>query len=122
VRDLGNVPGQRKTRQIGDEFLVHLAATELRRFARDENGAKRSCRIIFEKIFELFVDGVRFHVPDDDEGEIVRDVTRFVILHHLLLGELIVNFHLADYRQPVGMFLVSRREAAATPRPNREAA
>ena len=38
-----------------------------------------------------------------DKDEIVRDVTRFVIPHHLLLGELIVNFHLPDHRQPIRM-------------------
>ena len=45
-------------------------------------------------------------ITDYDEGEIIRDVTRFVILHHLLLGELVVNFDVADHRKAIRMHLI----------------
>ena len=45
-------------------------------------------------------------IADYDKGEIIRDVTRFVILHHLFLDELVVNFDVADDREAIGMHLI----------------
>ena len=50
----------------------------------------------------------RVHIANNHEGEIVGDVTRFVILHHLLLRKLIVDLQLADDRKPVRMPLIRR--------------
>ena len=46
------------------------------------------------------------HISDYNEREIVRNVARFVILHHLLLGELVIDFELADDRESIRMPLV----------------
>ena len=48
----------------------------------------------------------RIDIADYDEGEIVRDVAGFVILHHLLLGELVIDFDFADDREAIGMHLI----------------
>ena len=53
-------------------------------------------------------------ISHHNEGEIVRHVTRLVILHHLLLRELVVNFHLADHWQPIRMTLVGGRKQQQT--------
>ena len=108
--DLGNVPRERETRQLGDKFLMHFAPAKLRRFGRDENRRQRFGRIIFEKIAELLMDRVRVNVADDDEGEIVRHVTRAVILEHVVARELIENIEQADNRQPVRMTLIGGSE------------
>ena len=50
----------------------------------------------------------RVHIADNHEGEIVGDVTRFVILRHLLLRKLVVDLQLADDRKPIGMPLIRR--------------
>ena len=59
----------------------------------------------------------RIHIAYHNEGEIVRDVTRFVILHHLLLSELVVNLEFADDWKPVGMPLIRRRKKKETDHP-----
>ena len=50
---------------------------------------------------------LRIHIADDNKGQIVRNVARFVIIHHLLLRELVINFQLADHRQAIRMLLIS---------------
>ena len=52
----------------------------------------------------------RIHIAYHDEREIVRDVTCFIVLHHLLLGELIVDFDLANDRKTIRMLLISGRK------------
>jgi hypothetical protein len=52
------------------------------------------------------VDFFCIDIADYDEGEIIRDVTRFVILHYLLLAELVVDFDVADHREAIGMNLI----------------
>ena len=110
IRDLGNVPSERKPCQLGREFVMHFATAELRRFFRNKNRLKRFLRVPFEKVRQLLVHFFAIDISHHDEGEIVRHVTRFVILHHLLLRELIVNFYLADHREPIGMALIRGRE------------
>ena len=104
------MPGERKPRQLGREFVVRFAPAELRRFFRNKNRLERFLRVTFEKVRQLLVHFFAIDVSRHDEGEIVRHVTRFVILHHLLLRELIVNFYLADHREPIGMALIRGRE------------
>ena len=110
MRDLGNVPGQREPRQLGRELVVHFAPAKLRRFFRNKHRLERFLGITFEKIGQLLVNLFGIDISHHDEGEIVRDVTRFVILHHLLLRELVVNFQLADHRQSIGVALIRGRE------------
>ncbi len=89
---------------------MNFAPTKLRRFFRNKNRLERFLRITFEEVLQLLVDFFSIHVSHHDEGQIVRHVTRFVILHHLLLRELVVNLQLADHRQPIRMTLVRGRE------------
>ena len=110
MRDLGDVPRQRKTCQFGGELLVRFAPAELRRLFRNKNRLQRLFRICLKKIIELLSHLFRVDIAHHDKCEIVRDVARLVILHHLFLGKLIVNFQLSDHRQPVGVTLVSRGE------------
>src|SRR5437764_6605989 len=88
MRDLRNMPGQRETRQLRREFLVHDAAAELRRLARNVYGRERPGRMVLEEIAQLPINRFRVDIADDDKGKIVRHVTRLVILHHLIAGEL----------------------------------
>ena len=73
---------------------------------RNVNRLERFLRIILEEVGELLVHFFRIDIADDDEREIIRNVTRLVILHHLLLRELVVNFDLADHRQAIRMPLI----------------
>ena len=56
----------------------------------------------------------RVHIADNHEREIVRHISRFVILHYLFLRQLVVNLHLADDRKPVGMSLIRRPKKEQT--------
>ncbi len=89
------------------KFLVHFAAAKLRRFRRNKDGLERFLRIRLEQFGELLPYLFCIDISDYHEGEIVRHVTRFVILHHLLLRELVVNFEFADDRKTIGMALIS---------------
>src|SRR5690242_5150231 len=93
-------------RQLGCKFLMHFAPAKLRRFCRNEYWLERFLRIRLKQIGQLLPHFVRIDIPDNDESEIVWDVSRFVILHYLLLGELVINFHLTDDRKPIGMHLI----------------
>ena len=110
MRNLRNMPGERETRQFRREFLVHNAAAELRRLARNVYGRERLGRMILEEIAQLPINRFRVDIADDDKGKIVRHVTRLVILHHLIAGELVVDIDMADHRQPIRMALKRGRE------------
>src|SRR4051812_1460151 len=107
MRNLGDVPGKRQTRQLSDKFLMSFAAAELRRFVRDEKRPERFGRMIVKKIAELLTDRVRVDVADDDESQIVRYVPRLVVPHHIVTRQLIEDIKQTDDRQPVGVTLVS---------------
>ena len=94
-------------RQLGGKFLVHFAPAKLRRFRRNEYRLERFLRIRLKQFRQLLSHFFSINISGHDESQIVRDVARFVILHHLLLGELIVDFDLADDREPIGMPLIS---------------
>ena len=66
--------------------------------------------MIFEEIAELLVNGGRVDVAHHDEGDIVRHVTRLIILQHLVARELIENIHLTNDRQPIRVPLKRRHE------------
>ena len=97
-------------RQFRGKFLVHFAPAKLRQFRRNEYRLQRFFRIRLEQLGELLPHFFGIDVPDDNEGKIVGDVSRLVILHHLLLRQLIVNLEFADDREAIGMLLVSRCE------------
>ena len=63
-------------------------------------------RIRFEQLSELLPHFFCIYITRYDEREVVRDVARLVILHHLFLCELIVDFNLADHREAVWMSLI----------------
>ena len=108
--DFWNVPGDRKPRQFGGKFVVHFAPAELRRFFGNKNRPERFFGVRFEKLGELLMDFFCIDISHHDERQIVRHVPRFVILHHLFLRQLIVDFHLPNDRQPVGMTLICGSE------------
>ena len=85
---------------------MHFAPAKLRRFRRNEYRLKRFRRVRLEQVGELLVHSFCIDIADYDKGEIIRDVTRFVILHHLFLDELVVNFDVADDREAIGMHLI----------------
>src|SRR6202011_6056966 len=98
---LWNVPSEGKSAQLSRELIVRLAATQLRRFLRNKNWFQRFLGIILEIISELLTNFLSIDIAHHDESQIVRHVARLVILHHLLLGELIVDFHLTDDRKAI---------------------
>jgi hypothetical protein len=61
-----------------------------------------------KQVAQLLPHFFRVHIANNHEGEIIGDVTRFVILHHLLLRKLVVDLQLADDRKPVRMPLIRR--------------
>ena len=75
---------------------------------RNEYRLQRFLRIRLEQVAQLLPHLFCIDIADNHEGEIVRHVTRFVILHHLLLRKLVVDLQLADDRKPVGMPLIRR--------------
>ena len=115
--DLGNVPGQLEPTQLRREFVVNFAPAKLRRFCRNKNRLQGFLGINFEKIRKLLMDFFRIDIARYDESEIVWNVTGFVILHHLLLGELVVNLHLTDDWQSIRMSLIRSREQKQTRHP-----
>ena len=112
--DLRNVPGQRKPRQLSGKFIVHFTPAQLRRLLGNENRLERLFGIGFEKITQLLMHLFWIDISRHDEGEIVWNVARLVIQHHLLLGELVINFHLPDDWQSIGMFLIGCGEEKQT--------
>ena len=108
--DFRNMPREREPGQLRRKFLVNDARPELRRLGRDVDRLERFRRVILEESAELLIDRFRIDISHDDEGEIVRHVTRLVIPHHLLLRELVEDIQLPDHRQPVGMALKRGRE------------
>ena len=87
---------------------MHFAPAKLRRFRRNEYRLERFLRIRLEQFDELLPHFFCIHISHDDECEIVRYVARLVILHHLLLSELVIDFELADDRESIRMPLISR--------------
>ena len=79
----------------------------MRRLRRNEQRLERFFWIRFEQFGELLPHFFRIHISNDDEREIVRNVARLVILHYLLLGELVIDFELADDWESIGMPLIS---------------
>ena len=104
------MPGEREVRQFSGKFLVNVPAAQLRRFLRNEDRLERFLRIRLEKFGDLLTHFRCIDISDHDKGEIIRNVARFVILHHLVLGELVVNFYVPDHRKVVRMSLVSGGE------------
>ena len=86
---------------------MHFPPAQLRRFFRNEDRLERFLRISLEEFYELLMYFLCVDVSHYDEREIVRNVARFVILHHLLLRKLIVDLDLPDHRKAVRMSLVS---------------
>src|SRR6266478_6291594 len=82
ICDLRNVPRQREMRQFRGKFLVHFPPAKLRRFRRNEQGLERFLGIRLEQFGELLPYFFCVDISDYDEGEIVRDVTRFIVLYH----------------------------------------
>ena len=107
TRDLWNVPREGEVRQFCGKFLVYFSPAKLRRLRRNEYRLERFLRIRLEQFRQLLPHFFRINISYHHECEIVRDVPRFVILHHLLLRELIVNFELPDNRESIRMTLVS---------------
>ena len=101
-------------RQFSSKLLMHLASPKLWRFRRNEDRLKRFLRIWLEQIRELLSHFLCIDISHHDEREIVRDVARLVILHHLLLGKLVVDFELADYREAIWMPLIGGRKKKQT--------
>ena len=85
---------------------MHFTPAKLRRFRRNEYWLERFLGIRREQFSQLLPHFFCIDITNYDERKIVRDVAGFVILHHLLLCELIVDFDLADHREPVGMPLI----------------
>src|SRR5437773_7403843 len=56
MRDLRNVPRERESGQLGLEFLVNDAQTELRRLARDIDRLERFRRALIEESTESVID------------------------------------------------------------------
>src|ERR1051325_3685264 len=96
--------------QLGSKFLVYFATAKLRRFRRNEYQLERFLRIGIEKITKLLPHLFSIHVANNDEGEIIRHVPGFVILHHLFLRKLVVNLQFAYDRKPVRVPLIRRRK------------
>ena len=99
-------------RQFRGKFLVRLASSELRRFRRNEHRLERFLRISLEQVREshFFRNDISYH----DERQVVRDVARFVILHHLFLRKLVVNLDVADHWEAIRMPLIRGREKEQT--------
>ncbi len=66
--------------------------------------------MIPEQLGQLLLHLLRLDRAHHHEGEIVGHVTRFVILHHLLLRELVENIEQADDGQAIGMPLIGGGE------------
>ena len=111
MRDFRNVPGEREIASARSEIPGALRAGRVAAAPAGMNtGLSDFSGYGLKKLAELLPHFLGIDIAHDDEREIVRDVTRLVILHHLLLGELIVNLDLADHRQSVGMPLIGGRE------------
>ena len=110
MRDFGNVPGERKAGQFRNEFLVYLAAAELRRLGRNENRLERFRRVRFKKLVELLTDGACLDIAHDDKREIIRDVASLVIPHDVVAGKLVKDVDEPNDRQPVRVTLKRRGE------------
>src|ERR1041385_8681999 len=113
----GDVDPEKVHQQLADFFkaypekslkpvFIPEEPTQLGRLLGNENRFERLFGVGFEKIGQLLMNLFWIDISRHDEGEIVWNVARLIILHHLLLGELIINFHLPDDWQPIGMFLV----------------
>ena len=110
MSEFWDMPRHLEPAQFRREFVMHFAPAQLRRFAWHIYRLERFLRIIFEERGQLLANFASIDIADHDEGEIVRHVSRLVILRHLLLAELVVDFHLADDRKSVWMFLIGRGE------------
>src|ERR1041385_2002587 len=113
----GDVDPEKVHQQLADFFKAYPEKSlkpvfipeeppQLGRLLGNENRFERLFGVGFEKIGQLLMNLFWIDISRHDEGEIVWNVARLIILHHLLLGELIINFHLPDDWQPIGMFLV----------------
>src|SRR6267378_4418028 len=102
-------------RQLCGKFLMHFASAQLRRLRRNENRLKRFLRVRLEQVGELLAHFFCIDIADYNKGEIVGDVARFVILHYLFLGQLVIDFDLADDRKPIGVLDTRLKKGAAPP-------
>src|ERR1041385_7237303 len=113
----GDVDPEKVHQQLADFFKAYPEKSlkpvfipeeppQLGRLLGNEDRFERLFGVGFEKIGQLLMNLFWIDISRHDEGEIVWNVARLIILHHLLLGELIINFHLPDDWQPIGMFLV----------------
>src|SRR5262249_61953919 len=89
---------------------MHFAPAELRRFRWNEYRLERFLRIWLEQVDQLLVHFFRVDITDYDERQIVWDVARFVILHHLLLCKLVVYLDFTDHWKAIGMHLIRCRK------------
>src|SRR5437868_5247821 len=94
-------------RQLSRKFLIDFAPAKLWRFCRNEQRLEGFLGILLKQFRELSPHFFRIHISHHDERKVVRNVAGFVILHHLLLGELVIDLKLADYRESIWVPLVS---------------
>src|SRR5438067_7057594 len=110
MTNFGDVPSHGEMGEFGRKFIFHLTATELRWLRWNKNWFERLRRITFEECLKLSAHLGSIDIADDEEGQIVRHVTRLIIFHYLLLRELVVDVDQSDHGKPISMLLVGSGE------------
>ena len=110
VGDRRDMPDERATRQLGPEFLVRLAASELRWFVRDEKRRLDAPRRTTEPFFRLGKNLHRVDVAGHDEEHVLRGVAGAVVGGEVVAGQAVEDLEMPDDRVPVGAGAEGGRE------------
>ena len=110
VGDRRDMPDERAARQLGFEFLVRLAASELRRFVRDEKRGLDAARGEAEPFFRLGKNLRRVDVAGHNEEHVLRGVAAPVVGEEVVAGQAVEELEMPDDRVPVGAGAEGGRE------------